>query len=71
VGEGSGALLEYLPAFAGNYDSAEQVVCVYTRRGPDGSTQLEPEMFADIGVVKVPHQRLFRRWFEARASEMA
>lgn len=59
-----GALLRYKDTLAREYDTAEQIVCVYAKRSPDGSVRLEPDFFADMGVKQLAHRRLFQRWFE-------
>jgi len=64
-GESGGALLKYGSTLEKEYDTAEQVVCVYGAEGPDGSVHLEPEFFDDVGVTQKAHQRLFQRWFAA------
>jgi len=59
-----GGLLRYKDVLMREYDTVDQIVCVYTRTKKDGSTHLEPEFFEDMAVSKLAHQRLFRQWFE-------
>jgi len=59
-----GTLLEYRERLARDYDSAGQIVGVYTKARPDGSTSLEPEFFDELGVSRLGHRRLFEQWFE-------
>lgn len=60
-----GGLLKYKDALLEEYDTVDQIVCVYTKTNPDGSVHLEPEFFEDMDVKKVAHQRLFKEWFES------
>lgn len=59
-----GGLLKYKDILMKEYDTVDQIVCVYTKTNKDGSKHLEPEFFEDMDVTKSAHQRLFRQWFE-------
>lgn len=59
-----GTLLGYHDRLQQEYDSVHDIVSVYTRVNPDGSTTIEPEFFDDMGVAKTASRRLFQKWFE-------
>merc|ERR1711862_681900 len=54
-----GMLLCYGDELLQCYDTVEQVVRVYARVGPDGSTSLDPMFFKDIHIRKLGHRRMF------------
>eukprot|EP00747_Dinoflagellata_sp_TGD_P148788 gnl/TRDRNA2_/TRDRNA2_176951_c0_seq3.p1 gnl/TRDRNA2_/TRDRNA2_176951_c0~~gnl/TRDRNA2_/TRDRNA2_176951_c0_seq3.p1 ORF type:complete len:167 (-),score=31.03 gnl/TRDRNA2_/TRDRNA2_176951_c0_seq3:214-714(-) len=60
-----GRLLRYLDNLKRDFDSAEQVILVYAKACPDGSTTCEPAFFTDMAVENLGHRRLFLQWFES------
>mmetsp|Transcript_94543 Transcript_94543/g.287219 ORF Transcript_94543/g.287219 Transcript_94543/m.287219 type:complete len:1108 (-) Transcript_94543:164-3487(-) len=65
VDDGSGQLVEYSTRISMNFDTVEQIVDIYCKKGPDGHYFLDEAFFRDVGVEKVAHQRLFQRWVES------
>jgi len=61
----SGVLAVYEKYLSREFESVDEIVLVYTKVGRDGNLRLEKEFFKDVGVTRLPHQRLFRNWFEA------
>merc|ERR1712129_545115 len=55
----SGFLVQYNDGIASKLDNLEQIVDVYVRdRG-----EVDPVFFADVGIKKLGHKRLFEKWF--------
>lgn len=52
-----GFLMVYYGELRQNFDSLAQVVNVYAPAG-----ELDPKFFADLGVNKLGHRRLFQKW---------
>merc|ERR1719159_374217 len=63
VDSGQGHLLSYLPVLEDNYDSAAQVVSLYSQQQDDGTWGLNHTFFEDNEVARVGHRRLFQKWF--------
>merc|ERR1712183_767313 len=68
-----GHLKQYAKPLSENYDTAEQIVGVYTlaedpASAPTGATtRIDPQFFEDLEVHKIGHKRMFERWFAGRA----
>mmetsp|Transcript_88652 Transcript_88652/g.264461 ORF Transcript_88652/g.264461 Transcript_88652/m.264461 type:complete len:205 (+) Transcript_88652:99-713(+) len=55
----SGFLVQYHDSIASKLDSLEQIVDVYVQGG-----EIDKQFFADAGVKKLGHKRLFEKWFK-------
>merc|ERR1712039_1167012 len=60
----SGVLIVYEKYLTREFESVDEIVLIYTKVGRDGNLRLEKEFFKDVGITRLPHQRLFRNWFE-------
>eukprot|EP00445_Apocalathium_hangoei_P004856 CAMPEP_0203843166 /NCGR_PEP_ID=MMETSP0359-20131031/2440_1 /ASSEMBLY_ACC=CAM_ASM_000338 /TAXON_ID=268821 /ORGANISM="Scrippsiella Hangoei, Strain SHTV-5" /LENGTH=62 /DNA_ID=CAMNT_0050757901 /DNA_START=87 /DNA_END=275 /DNA_ORIENTATION=+ len=59
----SGFLAQYHDNIASKLDSLEQIVDVYVKAG-----EVDTQFFADAGVKKLGHKRLFEKWFRDNAA---
>merc|ERR1719476_824310 len=60
---------QYLFRLERRFNTAEQIIRHYVRRGPEG-TVLDPKFFEDIGIEDEKHRELFEAWF-AKECELA
>jgi len=66
-----GSLLEFQDKLQREHTSVNDIVSVYTKVGPDGSTSVKPEFFETAGVTGAAARRLFQAWFEGAAPSSA
>jgi len=59
----SGFVAQYHDAIIANFDSVEQIVDIYWKAG-----ELDKQFFADVGIKKLGHKRLFEKWFKDQLS---